>query len=302
MALRLESVSKYYGTQAAVEDVSFSTAPGQVIGLLGPNGAGKSTTMKMICGYVKPDDGAISVLDQLISDSGNDLRQHIGYLPESNPLYEDMYIKEFLRFACRVHKLDNWRSRVDDVIEHTGLGLEQHKIIGQLSKGYRQRVGIAQAILHNPEILILDEPISGLDPNQLVEVRSLIKTLGKEKTVIFSSHILQEVEQICDRLLILNRGKLVMDGSVEEFYQSSSGKDQVVVRFEKEIDISALINVGEELIKNSPTEFRILTSDADKVKKELFDYAVSQSNRISELSQKASTVEDIFKELTKAEG
>ena len=275
MALRLESVSKYYGNQAAVEDVSFSTTPGQVIGLLGPNGAGKSTTMKMICGYVKPDDGTISVLDQLITDSAKDLRQHIGYLPESNPLYEDMYIKEFLRFACRVHKLDNWKNRVSDVIEQTGLGLEQHKIIGQLSKGYRQRVGIAQAILHNPEILILDEPISGLDPNQLVEVRSLIKTLGKEKTVIFSSHILQEVEQICDRLLILNRGKLVMDGSVEEFYQSSSGKDQVVVRFEKEIDISALINVGEELIKNSPTEFRILTSDADKVKKELFDYAVS---------------------------
>ncbi len=298
MALRLDSVSKYYGTQAAVEEVSFSTTPGQIIGLLGPNGAGKSTTMKMICGYVKPEHGTISVLDQLITDFGEDVRHHIGYLPESNPLYEDMYIKEFLRFACRVHKLDNWKSRVSDVIEQTGLGLEQHKIIGQLSKGYRQRVGIAQAILHNPAILILDEPISGLDPNQLVEVRSLIKTLGQEKTVIFSSHILHEVEQICDRLLILNRGKLVMDGSVDEFYRSTSGKEQIDVMFENAINLNSLLKEDEELIIGSPRTFTILTNRPDELKKDLFDFAVSHANRITELAQKTSTVEDIFKELT----
>ncbi len=298
MSLHLDTVSKYYGSQAAVDDVSFEASSGQIIGLLGPNGAGKSTTMKMICGYVNPDEGSVSILGQETSEKKTDIRKHIGYLPESNPLYEDMYIKEFLRFACRVHKLNNWKSRVEKVIEMTGLGLEQHKLINQLSKGYRQRVGIAQAILHDPEILILDEPISGLDPNQLVEIRSLIKALGKEKTVIFSSHILQEVEQICDRLLVLNHGRLVMDGSVEEFYKSTSGKAQVFVSFDKAIDPSVVLAAGDELLKESTTSFALLTKNPTRIKQELFDFAVSQSVRISELTEKASSVEDVFKELT----
>jgi ABC-2 type transport system ATP-binding protein len=298
MSLHLDTVSKYYGSQAAVDDVSFQASSGQIIGLLGPNGAGKSTTMKMICGYVSPDSGSVSILGQETSNTQTDIRKHIGYLPESNPLYEDMYVKEFLRFACRVHKLDKWRSRVEKVIEMTGLHLEQHKLINQLSKGYRQRVGIAQAILHDPEILILDEPISGLDPNQLVEIRSLIKTLGEEKTVIFSSHILQEVEQICDRLLVLNHGRLVMDGSVAEFYKTTSGKAQVFVRFDQAIDPNSVLINDDELIKESSSSFAILSKNPDRIKKDLFDYAVGKSVRITELTEKASSVEDVFKELT----
>jgi len=298
MSLHLDAVSKYYGSQAAVADVSFEASAGQIVGLLGPNGAGKSTTMKMICGYVTPDNGTVSILGKELSNSKIDLRKHIGYLPESNPLYEDMYIKEFLRFACRVHKLSNWKPRVERVVEMTGLTLEQHKLINQLSKGYRQRVGIAQAILHDPEILILDEPISGLDPNQLVEIRSLIKTLGEEKTVIFSSHILQEVEQICDRLLVLNQGQLVMDGSVVEFHSTSSGKAQVFVRFDKAVDLSMLLKEGDEMIKESQLSFTLLTHNPKKLKEDLFDFAVNKSVRISALTEKASSVEDVFKELT----
>lgn len=298
MSLQLDTVTKYYGSQAAVEGVSFQAQSGQIIGLLGPNGAGKSTTMKMICGYITPDSGTVSILGQEASNNKTDMRRHIGYLPESNPLYEDMYIKEFLRFACRVHKLDNWKSRVERVIEMTGLGLEQHKLINQLSKGYRQRVGIAQAILHDPEILILDEPISGLDPNQLVEIRSLIKTLGEQKTVIFSSHILQEVEQICDRLLVLNHGQLAMDGSVAEFYQTTTGKTQVFVRFDTSVDPSVVLADEDELVKESSIYFTVLTKDPTRIKQELFDFAVSQSVRITELTEKGSSVEDVFKELT----
>jgi len=215
MSVIVSNLTKTFGTQNAVNDLSFEAKPGEILGFLGPNGAGKSTTMKMVTTYLQPTSGTATVCGHDIVESDMDVRRHIGYLPEHNPLYKDMYIKEYLEFVARIHKVDNTKSRIDELIEITGLQKEQHKLISSISKGYRQRVGLAQALLHDPEVIILDEPTSGLDMNQLIEIRALIKKLGETKTVIFSTHIMQEVQALCDRVIIINEGQLVADDPID---------------------------------------------------------------------------------------
>ena len=215
MSISVKNLSKHYDAQKAVDSISFEARPGRILGFLGPNGAGKSTTMRMLTGYLTPTAGEAAVSGKNIISQPIEAKKRIGYLPENTPLYPDMYVKEFLRFVGETYALSNLSNRIDDVIMLVGLTPEQHKKIGMLSKGYRQRVGLAQAIIHNPEVLILDEPTSGLDPNQLVDIRALIKELGKNKTVIISTHIMQEVEAICDDIIIINKGKIVANNSLE---------------------------------------------------------------------------------------
>lgn len=219
MSVKVSGLFKIYGAQKAVNGISFEAFPGRVLGFLGPNGAGKSTTMKILTGYLPQTAGNASVCGFDVNTHTLDAKKHIGYLPESNPLYPEMYVKEFLAFVCDMHQIKNPKTRIQEVIQLTGLGPEQHKKIGQLSKGYKQRVGLAQAIIHDPEVLILDEPTSGLDPNQLIEIRKLIKDLGKTKTVILSTHIMQEVEAICDDVIIINKGEIVAHDRLEALLQ-----------------------------------------------------------------------------------
>ncbi len=221
MSITIEKVNKFYGTQQALSDVSFNIDKGEVIGFLGPNGAGKSTLMKIICCYFSQDSGGVKVCDLDTIENPLAVKAKIGYLPEQNPLYTDMYIKEYLTFVGRIYRIENITKRVDEVITQTGLNPEQHKKIDVLSKGYRQRVGLAAALIHNPEILILDEPTTGLDPNQLVEIRNLIKEVGKDKTVLLSTHIMQEVEKMCNRIVIINDGKIVDDQLISNFQKNN---------------------------------------------------------------------------------
>jgi ABC-2 type transport system ATP-binding protein len=223
MSIEVKQLSKIYGTQKAVDQISFHAKPGEVVGFLGPNGAGKSSTMKMITGYMQADGGSIEVCGLQVTPNGILTKKKIGYLPELNPLYPEMYVREYLSFIGGLHKISNKKNQVEEVIQQTGLLAEANKQIHQLSKGYKQRVGLAAAIIHDPEVLILDEPTSGLDPNQIIEIRNLIKSLGKNKTILFSSHILQEVEAICDRVIIIHKGKIVADSLLEELKKSSQG-------------------------------------------------------------------------------
>lgn len=232
MSILVESLTKVYGEQKAVNDISFSAGPG-VLGFLGPNGAGKSTTMKILTGFIPQASGKASVCGFDVTTQSLDVRRHIGYLPESNPLYTDMYVKESLGFIAGIHQLSSPATRIADIIEQTGLGPEQHKKIGQLSKGYRQRVGLAQAILHDPEVLILDEPTSGLDPNQLIGIRQLITDLGKTKTIILSTHIMQEVEAVCNHVIIINKGKIVANNTLENLKKENNNDalETVFIKF-----------------------------------------------------------------------
>lgn len=223
--IQVDQLSKTYGQQKAVDSISFKAEPGRVLGFLGPNGAGKSTTMKMLSGFLLPNSGTAQICGYDIMNQTLQVKRHLGYLPEHNPLYLDLYVKEALGFMADIYQIDNKNKRIAEVIEQTGLGPEQHKPIGSLSKGYRQRVGLAQAIIHNPEVLILDEPTSGLDPNQVIGIRDLIKTLGKTKTVLVSTHIMQEVEAICDDILMISKGKMVANQSKTDLLNSHSGKN-----------------------------------------------------------------------------
>lgn len=223
MSIEVNRLTKIYGEQRAVDEISFSAEKGQVLGFLGPNGAGKSTTMKVLSCFIPPSSGSARVAGFDVSEDPVAVRQNLGYLPEHNPLYLDMYVKESLGFIADVHKIGNRKQRIEEVIALTGLGAEQHKKVGALSKGYRQRVGIAQVILHDPAVLILDEPTSGLDPNQLIEIRALIKELGKTRTIILSTHIMQEAEAVCDRAVIINKGKIVADDTVSGLHDSFPG-------------------------------------------------------------------------------
>ncbi|AZI27795.1 ATP-binding cassette domain-containing protein [Pedobacter sp. G11] len=215
MSISVKNLSKHYDKQKAVDAISFEAKPGRILGFLGPNGAGKSTTMRMLTGYLEPTSGSAEISNHNLLTKAIEAKKNVGYLPENTPLYTDMYVKEFLNFVGQTYELKNLANRVDEVIKQVGLGPEQHKKIGMLSKGYRQRVGLAQAIIHNPEVLILDEPTSGLDPNQLVDIRALIKELGKNKTVVISTHIMQEVEAICDDIIIINKGKIVANDTLD---------------------------------------------------------------------------------------
>ncbi len=296
MSIQLTSVSKTYGKQKAVNNISFSAQKGEIVGFLGPNGAGKSTTMKILTGYIQPTSGTVTVNDIDVISNSIDSRKSIGYLPEHNPLYLEMYVKEYLSFHADIHNIQ--QETIIEVIEKVGLTKESHKKISQLSKGYRQRVGLAAAILHNPDVLILDEPTTGLDPNQLVEIRSLIKELGKDKTVLLSTHIMQEVEAICDRVIIINNGEIVIDKNLAELKDS---KEQVIkVGFDYKIEeqfLQRLANITN--IKNNYDNSWTLTFNTEEdMRPKLFDFAQEYGLKILELNSENKNLETLFRELT----
>ncbi|MCB0579288.1 MAG: ATP-binding cassette domain-containing protein, partial [Phaeodactylibacter sp.] len=271
-----------------------------VLGFLGPNGAGKTTTMKVITTFIPPDEGAAAVCGFDVVKQPMEARRRIGYLPEHNPLYKDMYVREYLGFIAGLHQLKNARRRVGEMIEVTGLEREQHKVIGALSKGYRQRVGLAQAMLHDPDVLILDEPTSGLDPNQLADIRKLIKQLGQEKAVIFSTHIMQEVKAICDRVLIINRGKIVANDSIEELQRRIAAESVVTVEFQKEPPRKALSALPRlrELRDLGKNRFQLISEPEADLRPALFDFAVEHHNKLLELHKEVYEIDEVFQKLT----
>ncbi len=303
MSIEVQSLSKIYNEQKAVDAISFSVKKGEILGFLGPNGAGKSTTMKMLTAYIPPTSGTASICGFDIVKQSLEVKKNIGYLPENNPLYYTMYVKEFLEF---IGKLDGQVSTVSDkeikdVIGLVGLTNEQHKKIGQLSRGYKQRVGLAQALLNNPEILILDEPTSGLDPNQLADIRQLIKDLGKEKTILFSTHIMQEVQAVCDRVVIINKGKIVADATPENLQQTLSGNVQVEIEFELNENAESLKKIEEvvHVQQLSNTHFILQGRESKQLRKNIFTYATQKNNALLTLKEENKSLEDVFHELTK---
>ena len=301
MSLLVQSLTKEYGTQKAVNDLSFEVSGGTIMGFLGPNGAGKSTTMKIVSCYLAPTLGTAEVCGYDILKNPLDVRKHIGYLPEHNPLYLNMYVREYLQFVAGIHRISNKSNRVKELIEITGLGKEQHKQIGALSKGYRQRVGLAQAIIHDPSVLILDEPTSGLDMNQLVDIRNLIKELGKTKTVILSTHIMQEVQAMCDRVIIINNGSLVADDPIEKLSDRISGEQQVTINL---LDNNVNLNPLKRIEGISKVELTkdgiVLTSDVkNDMRKQIFEQAVASGWVIIEMKKEEISVEKVFQKLTK---
>lgn len=302
MAIEVEALTKTYGTQRAVDAVSFTAGSHEILGFLGPNGAGKSTTMKMLTGYLEPDSGTARISGQDIREQTLEARRRIGYLPEHNPLYLDMYIREYLRWVGRFYAIPRLHQRVEEMIALIGLQKEQHKKIGQLSKGYRQRVGLAQALLHDPEVLILDEPTSGLDPNQLADIRALIKQLGKNKTIILSTHIMQEVAALCDRVVIIHQGRIVADGPVSALEQQLSGAQQLVVRTLDTADGQAFARIKGVRDMQRLEEgrlFRLIVDNQSDIRADVFRTAVRQNWVLTELRQEARGVEDVFQALTK---
>lgn len=303
MSILVENITKVYGTQKALNDVSFEVHPGEIVGFLGPNGAGKSTMMKILTCYIPQTSGKASVCGYDVSEQSLLVRKQVGYLPEHNPLYLDMYVKEYLEFIGGLHKVENIRTRVKEMIELTGLQIEQNKKIGALSKGYRQRVGIAQAMIHNPKVLIMDEPTTGLDPNQLEEIRGLIKNIGKEKTVMLSTHIMQEVEAVCNRVIIINHGEIVANDTTNKIKQNNEEQQAVLVEFDGEASRTAIKNIaGVKEAKNTEGKNWIVTGVANiDLRKALFDYAVKNNLSILSLQKAENKLEDIFKSLTKGE-
>lgn len=301
MSVSVHQLTKEYGAQRAVNEVSFEAKKGEVLGFLGPNGAGKTTTMKILTCFIPQTSGDATVCGFDVSKHPMEVRTCIGYLPEHNPLYKDMYVKEYLGFVAGLHKVADKSKRVAEMIEMTGLGREQHKLIGALSKGYRQRVGLAQAMLHDPEVLILDEPTSGLDPNQLVEIRSLIKQIGSEKTVIFSTHIMQEVQALCDRVLIINKGKIVANDPIEQLQNRVSGESIITVEFHKAVQQSMLSQIRHvkrvtDLNKN---KWQIVTDAGVDVRGDVFRFAVANNLILLGMQKELKSVENVFQELTK---
>jgi ABC-2 type transport system ATP-binding protein len=301
VSIEVKNISKLYGEQKALNDVSFNINSGDIVGFLGPNGAGKSTMMKILTGYIPPSSGDASVCGFDVKEESLKVRANVGYLPEHNPLYLDMYVKEYLQFVAGIYKLDNVKNRVNNMIEMVGLGVEQHKLIGALSKGYRQRVGLAQALIHDPAVLILDEPTSGLDPNQLDEIRNLIKTIGREKTVMLSTHIMQEVEAICSRVIIVNKGSLVADNTTDNMQQYITQTQVLTVEFGTAVDgnffkeISAIVSYKSANNKNW-----VLEVDANiDIRETLFQEAVKNNLSVIGMKQEQRNLEEVFKELTK---
>ncbi len=300
MSISIKNVTKHYGEQCVLNDVSFEIGSGQIVGFIGPNGAGKSTMMKSITGYVPYETGSVQVCGIEVKDNPLETKKQIGYLPEHNPLYLEMYVKEYLRFVAKMYKLGKGsNARVDEMIEMTGLTLEYKKKIGQLSKGYRQRVGLAQALIHDPEVLILDEPTTGLDPNQLVGVRNLISEIGKEKTVMLSTHIMQEVSAICDRVIIINRGNIVADEKEDEIVSASSKKSHVLtVELDKEIDESLFKNIPNVLSVAKVKTCLYQIESSEDIRGEVFKFVNEQGLTLLTLNQQERNMEDVFHELT----
>lgn len=302
MSLSIQQLTKYYGSQAALNNVSFELHEGEIAGFLGPNGAGKSTLMKVATGYLSASEGSVHVCGEKVTETGLETRRMIGYLPEHNPLYPDLYVREYLMFVAGMYQLGSQsKSRVDEMIERTGLTGEYKKRIGQLSKGYRQRVGLAQALIHDPRVLILDEPTTGLDPNQLAEIRSLIVEIGKEKTVLFSTHIMQEVKAICKRVIIINKGMLVADSTEDTLlHQLDTDRFGTLVEFAGSIDTATIRSVAGVLNVtplHDQKSFEV-TSSCD-IREALFNLAVASKNPLLTLRQEEKNMEDVFKQLTR---
>lgn len=299
--ISVKNITKIYGSQKALDDVSFEIGTGKVIGFLGPNGAGKSTMMKILTCFIPQTSGQASVGGFDVNEQAIEVKKIVGYLPEHNPLYPEMYVKEYLNYICEVYKFQgNKVSKVKELIELTGLTIEQNKKIGTLSKGYRQRVGLAQALIHDPKVLILDEPTSGLDPNQLTEIRSLIKSIGKEKTVVLSTHIMQEVEAICDRVIIINKGKIVANENTDVLQKRNLSGENILVEFDKEVSLSQLKKVegvidGELIGK---CKWRLIIKDLE-TRSHLFKWAVANNYTVLSQQVEEQRMEDIFQELTK---
>ncbi len=299
MSVKIKNLTKIYGEQKAIDNISFEIKTGEIAGFIGPNGAGKSTTMKILTGFLPASSGEAFINDLSIFENSLEIRRQIGYLPELNPLYPEMYIKEFLEYSAGIYKIKATKKIIENIIDLTGLGIEQHKKIGALSKGYKQRVGLAQALIHNPKVLILDEPTTGLDPNQIIEIRNLISEIGKEKTVMLSTHLMQEVEAICDRIIIINQGKIVAN-EIRSNIQAAS-KNVLVsiwVEFDSEIDIDSLMKI-ENAVKVLPVENNnyVIQSKTD-IRSEIFEFAVKNKIIILSMQKKEKKLEEIFQELT----
>ncbi|HVG15095.1 MAG TPA: gliding motility-associated ABC transporter ATP-binding subunit GldA [Chitinophagaceae bacterium] len=302
MSIEVKGLTKIYGSQRAVDNIHFSINKGEIVGFLGPNGAGKSTTMKMITGYLQPDAGSAVVSGIDVAKQPLQTKKKIGYLPESNALYYDMYVREYLGFVAELHGIGGKKQAVEKVIQTTGLTPESHKRIGQLSKGYKQRVGIAAALIHDPEVLILDEPTSGLDPNQIVEIRQVIKDQGKDKIILFSSHILQEVEAICDRVIIINKGKIVADDRMQNL-QSLSTSNVVRVGFKEALETEWLRRLpSARLVDKTDTyHWSIETDEPEALRKQILEMSLQHNLNIVSLQSQNLSLEEVFRDLTSKE-
>jgi ABC-2 type transport system ATP-binding protein len=307
MSIEVSNLTKIYGQQKAIDNISFKIDKAEIVGFLGPNGAGKSTTMKIITGYLQADNGNAFVSGLNVESNKTETKKKIGYLPEGNPLYYEMYVREYLEFIANVHQIKNIKSRIEEVITLTGLTVESKKKIGQLSKGYKQRVGLAAALIHDPEVLILDEPTSGLDPNQIVEIREVIKNLGRNKTVLFSSHILQEVEAICDRVIIINKGNIVADDHLSNLQRSNKNSHAVLVQFKETIDKDLLENLREvksvqQLATGNAaktgTGWQLATDNPESVRKQLLELSLQHNLNIVSLQSESYSLEEVFRDLT----
>ena len=301
MSVKVTNLVKTYGTQTVLDNISFEAKESQILGFLGPNGAGKTTTMKILTGCLMPDSGQVFISDLEISKNELETKRRVGYLAEHNPLYQDMYVREFLGFIASIYKISDKSKKIKELIEVTGLGNEQNKLIRQLSKGYKQRVGLASVLIHDPEVLILDEPTSGLDPNQLREIRNVIKATGKNKTVIFSTHIMQEVQALCDRVVILNNGKIVADESIGKLDSyMNSNLLSVMVEFETKIDIAGLkeLNSVKEVEKLTENVFKIKGIDDKQMKREVFEFAKKNDHLLISIHNENIDVDKVFENLT----
>nr|WP_321487777.1 gliding motility-associated ABC transporter ATP-binding subunit GldA [uncultured Draconibacterium sp.] len=301
MIVETRNITKLFGKQKALDSISFSVNKGELVGFLGPNGAGKSTIMKIITGYLPQDEGDILIDGQKVSGQNLEYKKQIGYLPEHNPLYTDLYVKEFLEITAGFYHLKNKKQRIAEMIELTGLEIEQHKKIRALSKGYRQRVGLAQALIHDPSILILDEPTTGLDPNQLEEIRSLIRQISKEKTVILSSHIMQEVEAVCNRVLIINKGKIVADGNISEVKAGINIQNQIVVAgFKESVSEEQLVQIpGVNSVTRNELGWELEAENETDIRQNIFQFAVANKLTLLTLFEKQQNLENVFHQLTR---
>lgn len=305
MSIQVTNLTKVYDTQKAVDTISFELKKGEIVGFLGPNGAGKSTTMKMITTYLPPTSGIVNVCGFDVETQPMEVRKRVGYLPEANPLYFEMYIREYLTFTANIHKLGkDTKNRIEEMIALTGLTKEAHKKIGALSKGYKQRVGLAQAMLHDPEVLILDEPTSGLDPNQIIEIREVIKKLAGKKTVLLSTHIMQEVQAMCERVIIINSGKIVADDSIENLKQQNTRQDVLIIIFENSIDTQLLskLNYLKKYENMNGNQWKLFTDNPDSLRREVMQIALNENINISSLQAQVETLEDVFRNLTANKG
>ncbi len=301
MSIEVTNITKKYGEQLAVNNVSFTIQKGEVVGILGPNGAGKSTMMKILTCFIPQTEGEAKVFGYNVLTDPLEVRKRVGYLPENNPLYLDMYVKEYLEFVAGIHHIKNPKSRIETMIEMTGLGVEQHKKIGALSKGYRQRVGLAQAMIHEPEVLILDEPTSGLDPNQLVDIRKLIMEVGKDKTVLLSTHIMQEVEAMCSRVIIINEGQIVADDQTAQLHQLKFGQEFVVLELLEEIPVNQLKSIPgvKSVTAISPKEFKLEAANSQDIRPAISQFVKQQNLTLLSMNKLEHGLEEVFRKLTK---